>query len=210
MRNTEKKIANLLLQNKAIKLNPAKPFQWASGWKSPIYCDNRKTLSYPDIRNTIRDEFVNLIQKNFNQVEAIAGVASGAIAQAALVADKMNLPMLYVRSSAKSHGLENLVEGDPLPRQRIVVVEDLISTGGSSLKAVEALRNIDCEVVGMVAIFTYGFKQSEEKFHEANCSLFTLSNYESLLEEAQESGYISSNELEVLKAWRRDPENWMK
>ncbi len=210
MGKTEQKIANLLLQNKAIKLNPAKPFQWASGWNSPIYCDNRKTLSYPDIRDIIRDEFVNLIQKKFERVGAIAGVATGAIAQAALVADKMNLPMLYVRSSAKSHGLENLVEGDPQPGQRIVVVEDLISTGGSSLKAVEALRNAGCEVIGMVAIFTYGFSQSEEKFLEANCSLFTLSNYEILLEQACDSGYIDLHQLEVLKKWRQDPENWMK
>ena len=210
MENTEKKIANLLLQNKAIKLNPAKPFQWASGWKSPIYCDNRKTLSYPDIRTTIKQEFVNLINEKFEKVEAIAGVATGAIAQAALVAEMMSLPLLYVRSSAKSHGLENLVEGDPQPGQRIVVIEDLISTGGSSLKAVEALRQIDCNVIGMVAIFTYGFKQSENKFKEAECTLYTLSNYEVLIDQALETGYISSEQIEVLKKWRLDPENWLK
>jgi orotate phosphoribosyltransferase len=208
MRKIEKKIAYLLLQNKAIKLNPAKPFQWTSGWKSPIYCDNRKTLSYPEVRNFIRDEFVAIIKKRFRDVEAIAGVATGAIAHGVLVADKLNLPFLYVRSSAKSHGLENLIEGVPGPGQRIVVIEDLISTGSSSLKAVEALRDKGCEVLGMVAIFTYGFKHSEEKFSKANCRLFTLSNYEALLEQAIESGYISSENLEILKSWRQDPENW--
>ena len=208
MRNSEKKIAHLLLQNKAIKLNPAKPFQWSSGWKSPIYCDNRKTLSYPDVRDFIRDEFIVVIKKYFKDVEGIAGVATGAIAHGALVADRMNLPFLYVRSSAKSHGMENLIEGVLRPGQRIVVVEDLISTGSSSLKAVEALRNKGGEVLGMMAIFTYGFKFSEEKFGKANCRLFTLSNYEALLEHAIETGYINVENLEILKNWRRDPENW--
>ena len=208
MRNSEKKIAHLLLQNKAIKLNPAKPFQWSSGWKSPIYCDNRKTLSYPDVRDFIRDEFIAVIKEYFKDVEGIAGVATGAIAHGVLVADRLNLPFLYVRSSAKSHGMENLIEGAPRPGQRIVVVEDLISTGSSSLKAVEALRNEGCEVLGMVAIFTYGFKFSEEKFSKANCRLFTLSNYDALLDHAIEMGYINAENLEILKNWRRDPENW--
>ncbi len=208
MRNSEKKIANLLLQNKAIKLNPAKPFQWTSGWKSPIYCDNRKTLSYPDVRDYIRDEFISLIKKEFREVEAIAGVATGAIAHGALVADRMNLPFLYVRSSPKQHGLENLIEGDPKKGQRIVVIEDLISTGSSSLRAVDALRNEGCEVLGMVAIFTYGFRFSEEKFASANCRLFTLSNYEALLEHALETEYINAQNIEILKRWRKDPENW--
>ncbi len=208
MRNSEKKIAHLLLQNKAIKLNPAKPFQWTSGWKSPIYCDNRKTLSYPAVRDFIRDEITGIIRKDFKNVEGIAGVATGAIAHGVLVADRLNLPFLYVRSSAKSHGLENLIEGDPLPGQRIVVVEDLISTGSSSLKAVEVLRNEGCEVLGMVAIFTYGFSFAEEKFNQANCRLLTLSNYDALLEQAIESGYIGSENLEILKSWRQDPENW--
>jgi len=208
MRNSEKKIAHLLLQIKAIKLNPAKPFQWTSGWKSPIYCDNRKTLSYPDVRDFIRDEFIAVIRKYFKNVEGIAGVATGAIAHGALVADRMNLPFLYVRSSAKSHGLENLIEGAPEPGQRIVVIEDLISTGKSSLKAVEALRNEGCEVLGMVAIFTYGFKFSEERFIESDCRLFTLSNYDALLENAIEMGYISSEDRDLLRNWRRDPENW--
>lgn len=209
MRNSEKKIAHLLLQNKAIKLNPAKPFQWTSGWRSPIYCDNRKTLSYPDIRDFIRDEFISLINKEFKDVEAIAGVATGAIAHGVLVADRMNLPFMYVRSSAKQHGLENLIEGDPKPGQRIVVIEDLISTGNSSLRAVEALRNSGCEVLGMVAIFTYGFRFSEEKFVNTDCRLFTLSNYEALLEQAIESGYINTENLGILKKWRQDPENWL-
>jgi len=208
MRNSEKKVAHLLLQNKAIKLNPAKPFQWSSGWKSPIYCDNRKTLSYPDVRDFIRDEFIAIIKKNFKDVEGIAGVATGAIAHGVLVADRMNLPFLYVRSSAKSHGMENLIEGAPGPGQRIVVIEDLISTGGSSLKAVEALRNEGCEVLGMVAIFTYGFKFSEEKFSKANCRLFTLTNYDAVLEHAIETGYINAENLEILKNWRLDPESW--
>lgn len=208
MRNSEKKIAHLLLQNKAIKLNPAKPFQWSSGWKSPIYCDNRKTLSYPDVRDFIRDEFIAVIKEYFKDVEGIAGVATGAIAHGVLVADRLNLPFLYVRSSAKSHGMENLIEGAPRPGQRIIVVEDLISTGSSSLKAVEALRNEGCEVLGMVAIFTYGFKFSEEKFSKANCRLFTLSNYDALLDHAIEMGYINAENLEILKNWRRDPENW--
>ena len=208
MRKVEKKIAHLLLQNKSIKLNPAKPFQWTSGWKSPIYCDNRKILSCPEVRDYIRNEFVNVIRKNFGDVEAIAGVATGAIAYGALVADRMNLPFMYVRSSAKSHGLENLIEGDPKPGQRIVVIEDLISTGSSSIRAVEALRMSGCDVLGMVAIFTYGFQFSEEKFSKADCRLITLSNYEALLEHAIESGYISSENLEILKKWRQDPENW--
>ncbi len=208
MRNSEKKIAHLLLQNKAIKLNPAKPFQWSSGWKSPIYCDNRKTLSYPDVRDFIRDEFIAVIKEYFKDVEGIAGVATGAIAHGVLVADRLNLPFLYVRSAAKSHGMENLIEGAPRPGQRIIVVEDLISTGSSSLKAVEALRNEGCEVLGMVAIFTYGFKFSEEKFSKANCRLFTLSNYDALLDHAIEMGYINAENLEILKNWRQDPENW--
>ncbi|MBN2214433.1 MAG: orotate phosphoribosyltransferase [Bacteroidales bacterium] len=209
MRKVEKNIAHLLLQNKSIKLNPAKPFQWTSGWKSPIYCDNRKTLSYPEIRDYIRNEFVNIIKKKFKDVEAIAGVATGAIAHGVLVADRMNLPFLYVRSSSKSHGLEKLIEGDVRKGQRIVVVEDLISTGSSSIRAVDALRNEGCQVLGMLAIFTYGLESSEERFRKADCRLITLSNYEVLLEQAIESGYISSEDLAILKKWRQDPENWM-
>lgn len=199
-----------MLQSKAIKLEPANPFTWASGWKSPIYCDNRKTLSFPEIRTIIRDKFKELIQKEIGDPDVIAGVATGAIAQAALVADAMNLPMVYVRSSAKSHGLENLIEGVFEPGQKIVVVEDLVSTGGSSLKAVEALRKAGADVAGMVAIFTYGFDVSHENFKNYSCNLFTLSNYDSLLETALEENYIDKNHIEILKNWRKDPENWGK
>ncbi len=208
MRKSKKQLAKYLLQSKSIKLNPAKPFQWASGWKSPIYCDNRKTLSFPQIRSYIKNEFIKLIGEKYNEVNAIAGVATGAIAQGALVADAMNLPFLYVRSSQKKHGLENLVEGKPEPGQKIVVVEDLISTGNSSINAVMALRKLECEVLGMVAIFTYGFKMAEENFKKANCTVYTLSNYDTLLELALETGYIEKSQLEILKQWKKDPQNW--
>ena len=205
-----KKIARHLLQSKAIKLEPTKPFTWASGWKSPIYCDNRITLSYPRIRDFIRDEITGLIYEKFGNPDVIAGVATGAIAQGALVADKMNLPFIYVRPAPKSHGRENLIEGELKKGQKVLVVEDLISTGGSSLKAVAALRESGAEVMGMIAIFSYGFKAAEQNFEAANCKLFTLGDYESLLETALEINYIKSGELEILKQWRTDPENWMK
>lgn len=208
MKNNEKLIASLLLQCQAIRLSPEKPFQWASGWLSPIYCDNRKTLAYPDIRNSIKYSFADLIKEKFFSTEAIAGVATGAIAQGALVADLLGLPFMYVRSSAKEHGLENLIEGDPRPGQRVVVIEDLVSTGGSSLKAVQALQQCGCEVLGMVAIFTYGFPKAEERFREAGCALYTLSNYSTMLELALETGYIENDTLELLKIWRQSPENW--
>ncbi|MGC9342299.1 MAG: orotate phosphoribosyltransferase [Bacteroidales bacterium] len=207
---TQSEIARLLLQSKAIKLEPANPFTWASGWKSPIYCDNRKTLSYPDVRDTIRNKFVDLIKAKFGVPDVIAGVATGAIAQAALVADNMGLPMVYIRSSAKSHGLENLIEGVLEPGQKTVVIEDLVSTGGSSLKAVDALRQAGAEVLGMTAIFTYGFPVAEENFKNHKCVLHTLSNYEYLLDTALEAGAISNKELEILKNWRKDPRNWGK
>lgn len=206
----KEKIALYLLQSKAIKLEPAKPFTWASGWNSPIYCDNRITLSYPEIRSFIRDEFVNLIREKYGIPEMIAGVATGAIAQGVLVADKMNLPFVYVRPAPKSHGRENLIEGDLKPGQKVVVVEDLISTGGSSLKAVSAIRDAGAEVMGLVAIFTYGFNVAETNFRNANCRLDTLGNYESLLETALKTEYIKPEELEILKEWRTDPENWNK
>ena len=208
--NTPIQIARLLLQSNAIKLEPANPFTWASGWKSPIYCDNRKTLSFPEIRSFIRDEFVRIITEEFATVEVIAGVATGAIAQAALVAGAMDLPMVYIRPSAKSHGLENLIEGVILPGQKVVVVEDLISTGGSSLKAVRALRDSGAEVLGMVAIFTYGFPLAEENFRLHNCPLYTLSNYEMLLKTVLDAGGIEEKELELLKEWRKNPEKWGK
>lgn len=207
---TEKVIANYLLQINAIKLQPANPFTWASGWKSPIYCDNRKTLSYPEIRSAIRSAFADLIRKEFGAVGQIAGVATGAIAQGALVAESMELPFVYIRSAAKGHGLENLIEGDLLPGKKVVVVEDLISTGGSSLKAVEELRKAGAEVLGMVAIFTYGFETAVKNFEAANCKLFTLSNYNSMIDAALESGYVSATDVEALKQWRVSPDTWGK
>jgi orotate phosphoribosyltransferase len=208
MNKYDKSIGSLLLHCNAIKLSPEKPFQWASGWKSPIYCDNRKTLAYPEIRSTIKYSFVDLINENFLSTEAIAGVATGAIAQGAMVADMLGLPFMYVRSEPKGHGLENLIEGDPKPGQKVVVIEDLISTGGSSLKAVDALRKSGCEVLGMVAIFTYGFPKAMESFKRAGCRLITLSHYDALLELALESGYLQGNVLETLRQWRQSPETW--
>jgi orotate phosphoribosyltransferase len=208
MKKFDKSIAGLLLQCNAIKLSPDKPFQWASGWKSPIYCDNRKTLAYPEVRNAIKYNFVELIKENYLSTEAIVGVATGAIAQGALVADMMGLPFMYVRSEAKGHGLENLIEGDPQAGQRVVVIEDLISTGGSSLKAVNALRQYGCNVLGMAAIFTYGFSKAEESFRQADCVLHTLSDYGTLIQLALETGYISPDKLGPLQEWRKSPDTW--
>lgn len=208
MKNYNNTIASLLLQCNAIKLSPDKPFQWASGWKSPIYCDNRKTLAYPEIRNTIKSSFTEVIKEKFLSTEAIAGVATGAIAQGALVADILNLPFMYIRSESKGHGLENLIEGDPREGQKVVVVEDLISTGGSSLKAVKALRDKGCIVLGMVAIFTYGFPKAIESFDMAGCELYTLSDYESLIGIALETGYIKPENMETLMEWRKAPDIW--
>jgi orotate phosphoribosyltransferase len=210
MKLYEKTIASLLLQCNAIKLSPEKPFQWASGWLSPIYCDNRKTLAYPEIRNAIKYSFVDLIKENFLSTEAIAGVATGAIAQGVLVADMLGLPFMYVRSEAKSHGLENLIEGEVRTGQKVLVIEDLISTGGSSLKAVNALRQHGCEVIGMAAIFTYGFSSAVASFEHAGCILHTLSNYEVLLQLALETGYISEQSMETLSRWRQAPETWQR
>jgi len=208
MKKYEKTVASLLLQCKAIIFSPEKPYQWASGWLSPIYCDNRKTLAYPEIRNSIKYSFVDLIKENFLSTEAIAGVATGAIAQGALVADMLGLPFMYVRSEAKGHGLQNLIEGEPKAGQKVLVIEDLISTGGSSLKAVNALKQSGCEVLGMVAIFTYGFPKAVESFERAGCILHTLSNYEAMLQLALETGYISEQSLETLRMWRQSPETW--
>jgi len=208
MKKNDKTIAALLLQCNAIKLSPDKPFQWASGWKSPIYCDNRKTLAYPEVRNKIKYSFAELIKEKFLSTEAIAGVATGAIAHGAIVADILGLPFMYVRSEAKGHGLENLIEGDPRASQKVVVIEDLISTGGSSLKAVDALRQSGCRVLGMAAIFTYGFPKAEDSFRQADCLLYTLSNYDILIELALETGYISNESLITLREWRQSPETW--
>jgi len=208
MENSVKKTAEYLLQIKAIKLQPSNPFTWASGWKSPIYCDNRKTLSFPEVRSYIRDSFATMVNELYPQAEMIAGVATGAIAHGALAADKLGLPFIYVRSGAKEHGLGNQIEGYFEPGQNIVVVEDLISTGGSSLSAVKALREAGCTVLGMVAIFTYEFKKASDGFSSENCKLDTLSNYSMLIDTAVKSGYINQTEVETLKKWRVDPSVW--
>lgn len=208
METLEKIFASKLLNVKAIKLQPTDPFTWASGWKSPFYCDNRKTLSYPALRNFVKIEICRLIEENFPEVDAIAGVATGAIAQGALVADELSLPFAYVRSKPKDHGLENLIEGELRPGMKVVVVEDLISTGGSSLKAVEALRKSGCEVVGMVASYTYGFDVAQKAFSDANVRLITLTNYEAVVAEAVRIGYIAESEVELLNQWRKDPAHW--
>jgi len=208
MDNCARKTADYLLQINAIKLQPSNPFTWASGWKSPIYCDNRKTLSFPEVRSFIRDSFAELVKKNYPDVEMIAGVATGAIAHGALVADKMGLPFIYVRSGAKEHGLGNQIEGYFKPGQKVVVIEDLISTGGSSLSAVKALREAGCVVMGMAAIFTYEFKKAADGFDAENCRLFTLSNYSVLVDSALSTGYIGDAETETLKNWRINPESW--
>ncbi len=209
MKKLESIVAEKLLNISAIKLQPEVPFVWASGWNSPIYTDNRKTLSYPELRTFIKVELCRVIMENFEKPDAIAGVATGAIAQGALVADTLGLPYVYVRSTPKDHGLENLIEGNLMPGQKVVVIEDLISTGGSSLKAVEAIRNAGCEVVGMAAIFTYGFPVAVKRFSDAGVKLITLSNYNSMLDAALESEYINPNDLETLKQWRKDPANWV-
>ncbi|MBN2480821.1 MAG: orotate phosphoribosyltransferase [Bacteroidales bacterium] len=208
MKNINKSLAGRLLQCEAIKLSLDPPFQWSSGWKSPIYCDNRITLSYPEIRNLIKYSFVALIKEKFLSTEAVAAVATGAIAHGALVADELGIPFLYVRSEPKTHGLANLIEGSVTKGQKVVVIEDLVSTGRSSIRAVEALRANGAIVSGMVAIFTYGFKKAVENFKNAGCELYTLSNFESLLEIAVETGYIEGSNLEILKKWMQDPENW--
>jgi len=202
-------VASRLLQVKAVKLQPTKPFTWASGWYSPIYCDNRKTLSFPAVRSLIKIELARIIMEKYPDAEVIAGVATGAIAQGAMVADLLGLPFVYVRSSKKDHGMENLVEGYLEEGKKVVVVEDLISTGGSSLKAVAALRDEKkADVLGMVAIFTYGFPVAEEAFKAAGVELTTLSNYEALLKFALDTNYISQSDLTALQAWRKDPANW--
>ncbi|WP_024993132.1 orotate phosphoribosyltransferase [Phocaeicola paurosaccharolyticus] len=208
MRTLEKLFAEKLLKIKSIKLQPTNPFTWASGWKSPFYCDNRKTLSYPALRNFVKIEICRTIMERFGQVDAIAGVATGAIPQGALVAEELNLPFVYVRSTPKDHGLENLIEGELRPGMKVVVIEDLISTGGSSLKAVEAIRRDGCEVIGMVASFTYGFPVAIEAFKDAKVNLVTLTNYEAVLEVALKTGYIDEDDIPVLDAWRKDPSHW--
>ena len=203
-------LAARLLDIKAIKLQPNDPFTWASGWKSPFYCDNRKTLSFADLRNYIKLRIVNAILENFAEADVVAGVATGAIAQGALVADALNMPFVYVRPKPKDHGMQNLIEGDLQPGQKVVVVEDLISTGGSSLKAVEAIRQAGCEVVGMVASYTYGFPVAEKAFEDAKVKLVTLTDYEHVVAKAVETGYIQESDIQLLAEWRKAPEQWQQ
>ncbi len=207
---TGKKIAQTLLQIKAIKLSPANPFTWASGWRSPIYCDNRKTLSYPAARREIYESFASLITEKYPHADVIAGVATGAIACGVLTAEALGKPFIYVRSAPKDHGMANQVEGHFEPGSKVVVVEDLISTGGSSLKAVEALRSAGCDVLGMVAIFTYGFPTASSNFAQAGVELDTLSDYNTLIELATEQGYVQPEEVTTLREWRQSPDTWGK
>ena len=210
MENLKKVFAGMLLDIKAIKLQPNEPFTWASGWKSPFYCDNRKTLSYHNVRSFVKLELTHAVMENFSEAEAVAGVATGAIAQGTLVADELALPYAYVRPKPKDHGMKNQIEGQLPEGAKVVVVEDLISTGGSSLKAVAALREAGFNVIGMVASYTYGFPIAEQAFKDANVKLVTLTNYENVVEKALETGYINQDDVAMLHEWRRDPANWKK
>lgn len=210
MDHTKKAFAEKLLGIKAIKLQPAEPFTWASGWHSPIYTDNRIALSYPDVRSFVKLELCHAVLEHFPEATAVAGVATGAIAQGALVADELQLPYAYVRPKPKDHGTKSQIEGRLPEGAKVVVVEDLISTGSSSLKAVDALRQAGFEVVGMVASYTYGFPVAEEAFREAGVTLFTLGDYEDTIAVAADTGYVSKDDLQVLKEWRKDPANWKK
>lgn len=205
---TAAKVGEILLDAKAVVLRPEAPFTWASGWKSPIYCDNRKTLSFPQARTYIRNAMVEAINTHFGNPDVIAGVATGGIAQGALVAQEMELPFIYIRSKAKGHGLTNAIEGVYKPGQKVVVIEDLVSTGGSSLKAVEALREAGCEVVGMVAIFTYGFEVATNNFANANVELITLGDYQHLIKLAVSNGTVTEAQTESLAEWRKAPQRW--
>ncbi|HLP56060.1 MAG TPA: orotate phosphoribosyltransferase [Fluviicola sp.] len=202
------KVAEFLLQIKAVKLQPTQPFTWASGWSSPIYCDNRKTLSFPAIRTHIRQGYAEAILEKFGKPDVIAGVATGGIAQGALVAQELGVPFIYVRSTAKGHGLGNQIEGHFEKGQKVIVIEDLISTGGSSLVAVEALREAGCEVKGLVAIFTYGFDVAAENFKAADCPYITLTDYDHLIDQALKLDYINETDVESLKKWRNSPGTW--
>lgn len=210
MQEIHVEVTKKLVQINTIKIQPSNPFTWASGWKAPIYCDNRKILSYPEARTFIRDQFVNLIREKYPNAEVIAGVATGAIAHGMLVAQELGLPFIYVRSKPKDHGLENLIEGDLKAGQKVVVIEDLVSTGVSSLKAAEAISNFGGEVLGMLAIFTYNFPIAKENFEEAGIELTTLSRYKTLIDVALESGEIQESQVESLNQWRQDPANWGK
>jgi orotate phosphoribosyltransferase len=206
----EQQVAEFLLQIKAIKLQPNNPFTWASGWKSPIYCDNRITLSHPTIRTYIRQQITRMVQEVFGSIGCIAGVATAGIPQGVLIAQELGLPFIYVRSKPKDHGTGNLIEGDVVTGKRVVVIEDLISTGKSSLQAVEALRDAGYDVAGLAAIFSYGFDIAADNFKQANCPFVTLSNYNALIKYAAEHQYISNNDIELLRTWRENPAEWGK
>lgn len=205
----KEKLAEYLLQIKAIQLNTQNPFTWTSGIKSPVYCDNRKLLSYPEVRNFVKDGLISLVNEYFPQTECIAGVATAGIPHGAILADALELPFIYVRSKPKEHGLTNTIEGDLKHGQRVLVLEDTISTGGSSLKAVEDLRAAGAEVSGMIAIYKYGFESAKQKFEDAGIVLKTLTNYDFLIRVAVQGGYISKEELETLNAWRQNPSEWL-
>lgn len=209
MEPLKRHFAAQLLRIKAVRLQPNEPFTWASGWHSPIYCDNRKVNSYPDVRTFVKLELAHLIVEHFPQAEAIAGVATGAIASGALVADELMLPFAYVRPKPKDHGMGNQIEGELKAGASVVVVEDLISTGGSSLKAVEALRQAGYNVLGMVASHTYGFPVAEEAFKAAGVTLYTLTDYDHIIAEAAATGYVTEGDLDMLAQWRKDPEHWL-
>ncbi|MDE5883240.1 MAG: orotate phosphoribosyltransferase [Muribaculaceae bacterium] len=208
MKKPERILAEKLLQISAIKLQPENPFVWGSGWNSPIYNDNRRILSYPDIRNYVKVEFARVILENFPEIEALAGVATGAIAFGAIVADILGIPYVYVRSTPKDHGLENLIEGNLKPGTKVVVLEDLVSTGGNSLKAVEVIRTYGCEVIGMTCLFNYQFPMAVKRFREADVTLVPLCNYSTMIEVAEETNYISQSEADALREWREDPADW--
>lgn len=208
MNNVEHILASKLLAISAIQLQPDNPFTWASGWSSPIYTDNRKTLSYPDIRTFIKIELCRTIQENFPDVNAIAGVATGAIAQGVLVADDLNLPYAYVRSEPKDHGLENLIEGNLRPGLKVVVIEDIVSSGNTSMKAVHAVRNAGCDVIGIVALFNYEFRMAAETFEKEGLKFFALCNYHAMLSTALEINHITPDDVEALRRWHRDPISW--
>jgi len=210
MESVQIEVTKKLLEINTIKIQPANPFTWASGWKSPIYCDNRKILSYPKTRTYIRDRFVDVVREKYPEAEVIAGVATGAIAIGALVADVLELPFIYIRSKPKGHGLENLIEGDLNPDQKVVVIEDLVSTGISSLNAAEAVTNYGADVIGMVAIFTYNFPHAIDNFKKAGIELTTLSQYPVLIDTAVEIGEVTKDQVETLMKWREDPANWGK
>jgi len=210
MSSTQIEVTEKLLEINTIKIQLDNPFTWASGWRSPIYCDNRKILSYPKTRTYIRDQFVEVIREKYPEAEVIAGVATGAIAMGVLVAEQLGLPFIYVRSKPKDHGLENLIEGDLKPFQKVVVIEDLVSTGTSSLKAAEAVNNFGGDVVGMISIFTYNFPYAKENFKKAGIELTSLSRYQVLIDLSYEKGEITKEQIKSLMEWREDPANWKK